>query len=468
MTIYIIAFIVVFSILLFIASKILPKLYSKYVQSDMDRVNNYIASEKYNLAIKKLRDILSKNKSHNKSYKIYKIIGDCYYKMGEYPFAIVEYRHAIDTGDNSPETVISLGRSLNAIGRKEESLAQFLSLLKLGGEYKVNVSIEIGKIYYDNGQYNTAFQFFENALENDSTNKEALKYKAYCYVSAGNYNEAIVIMNGIINKYPNDPALNYNLGCAYKGKLDCKNAIKHYKISSKDREYAIKSLYEIALCYIELNNIEFAIKYLEMAIAYDGIDRELNLAILYQLSECYSRMENLNKAIEYLENIIIIDPNYKDANKKLNEYKESRYSDNIKNFFKLDENDFADLALKIVSSMNLIPYSLKTTDKKYVIIFAKDGKSVHSTKKIVFFRMSYSPIFNEELIQLYDYAVNSNIVNSVLVTCAMATPDAIRYAAMSRIDIVGIKRLENLVEKSTFTSVPVGITRTEEKLDWII
>ena len=71
MTIYIIVFIVVFSILLFIASKILPKLYSKYVQSDMDRVNNYIASEKYNLAIKKLRDILSKNKS----YKIYKIIG---------------------------------------------------------------------------------------------------------------------------------------------------------------------------------------------------------------------------------------------------------------------------------------------------------------------------------------------------------------------------------------------------------
>ena len=110
MTVYIIVFIVVFCILLFIASKILPKLYSKYIQSDMDRVNNFIAAEKYDLAIKKLRDIQSK--SHNKSSKMYKIIGDCYYKMGEYPFAIVEYRHAIDTGDDAPETVISLGKSL--------------------------------------------------------------------------------------------------------------------------------------------------------------------------------------------------------------------------------------------------------------------------------------------------------------------------------------------------------------------
>mgnify|MGYP000319006637 FL=1 len=179
-------------------------------------------------------------------------------------------------------------------------------------------------------------------------------------------------------------------------------------------------------------------------------------------------MKNVNKAIEVLENIIIIDSNYKDVGKKLIEYKESKYSESIKSFFKLKEEEFSSSALKIVSCMNLIPYSLKTTDKKYVIIFAKDGKSLHSTKKIIFFRKSYTPIFNEELIQLYDYSVSYNIVNSILVTCAMASPDAIRYATISRIDIVGIKRLEGLVEKANFTNLPVGVTRGEEKLDWIL
>ena len=55
-------------------------------------------------------------------------------------------------------------------------------------------------------------------------------------------------------------------------------------------------------------------------------------------------------------------------------------------------------------------------------------------KKVIFFRKSYAPIFNEELIQLYDYAVSYNIVNSTLVTSAMASPDAIRYASISRIE----------------------------------
>ena len=330
------------------------------------------------------------------------------------------------------------------------------------------VSMEIGIIYFENRQYETALKYFNNILEIDKTYKEALKYKAYCLVNMENYVEAISIMETVIKKNQSDILLNYNLGRAYKGRGNYKNAIKYYKVSSHDKIYAVKSLYEIALCYIELNNIELAITSLDLAIEYNSPDKELKLSILYTLVECYDKMKNINKAIEVLENIIIIDSNYKDVSKKLIEYKESRYSEGIKSFFRLEKDEFADAALKIVSCMNLIPYSLKNTNKKYLIIFAKEGKSLHSTKKVIFFRKSYSPIFNEELIQLYDYAVSYNIVNSILVTSAMASPDAIRYAAISRIDMVGIKRLESLVEKSNFTNLPVGVTRGEEKLDWIL
>ena len=414
---------------------------------------------------------------NNNKDEIYKIeettknlsmIGECYYKTEEYPFAIVEYRHALDEGYYSPELVLSLGKCLSKIGKNEEALSQFLTLLKLDNNYKTIVSMEIGIIYYENHQYETAFKYFDNVLEIDKTNKEALKYKAYCFVNMENYIEAISIMENIIRKNQGDTLLNYNLGRAYKGRGTYKSAIKYYRVSSHDKLYAVKSLYEIALCYIELNNIELAITALDLAIEYNSPDRDLRLAILYTLVECYDKMKNVNKAIEVLENIIIIDSNYKDVSKKLLEYKESRYSEGIKSFFRLENEAFSDFALKIVSCMNLIPYSLKTTNKKYLIVFAKEGKSLHSTKKVIFFRKSYAPIFNEELIQLYDYAVSYNIVNSTLVTSAMASPDAIRYASISRIEIVGIKRLEGLVEKANFTNLPVGVTRGEEKLDWIL
>ena len=275
-------------------------------------------------------------------------------------------------------------------------------------------------------------------------------------------------MNNILKKNQDDVLLNYNLGRAYKGREDYKNAIRYYTVSSKDKEYAVKSLYEIGLCYIKLNNMEMAISTLENAINHESYDKDLNLSILYTLSECYDTVGNVNKSIEILEGIIVIDPNYKDANEKLNTYKESKYSENIKKFFKLEGDEFVNYALKIVSSLGLIPYSVKITDKKYLIVFSKEGKGVHSPKKIVYFRTLYSPIFNDELVQLYEYGAHANIPNCILITCAMVSPDAIRYAAMSRIYIVGIKRLENLVEKAALTNLPVGVTKTEEKLNWVL
>ena len=462
----IIVFICVFITLLLIVKKfVLNKILAK--GSDIDKVNKFLSEGKNDMALLKLKDILSKDRAGIKRAKIHAMIGDCYANMEEYSFAIVEYRHAIDDGDDSPETILSLAKSLNKIERKEEALSQYLTLFKID-DYKLIAAIEIGIIYYENRQYDMAIKYFDEALDVQPNNSEALKYKAFCFVNIGNFNEAISSMNNIYKKFPDDSLLNYNLGRAYRGREDFKTAIRYYSNSYKDKEYSVKSLYEMGLCYIKLENIESAIKTLEKAISYESYDKELNLAILYTLSECYDIVGNINKSMEILEGIIVIDSNYKDANEKLNNYKDSRYSENIKKFFKLEGEEFADAALKVVASIGLIPYSLKTTDKKYLIVFAKENISAHSPKKIVYFRTSYSPIFNEELVHLYEYAVNLNIANTMLITCAMVSPDAIRYAAMSRIDIVGIKRLENLVDKSNLVNLPVGVTRTEEKLDWIL
>ena len=465
-SIYIIVFLCVFVTLLLILRKIL---FGKknHKGSDMDKIEAFISEGKNELALLKLKEVLAKDKSGVKRAKIHTMIANCYARMEEYSFAIVEYRHAIDDGDNDPETILALARALCKIDRKAEALAQYLTLLKLE-DYKLIVDIEVGTIYYENRQYDTAVKYFSDALDIHPNNSEALKYKAFCFVNIGNYNEAISIMNTIAKKLPDDPALNYNLGRAYKGRDDYKTAIKHYAISYKDKEYAVKSLYEMGLCYIKLESIESAIKSLEKAISYDSYDKDLNLAILYTLSECYDIVGNINKSIEILEDIIVLDPNYIDANEKLNNYKDSRYSENIKKFFKSEGEEFINVALKVVASIGLIPYSLKTTDKKYLIVFAKESNSPHAPKKVVYFRTSYSPIFNDELVCLYEYSVTANIPNSILITSATLSPDAIRYAAMSRIDIVGIKRLENLVEKAALTNLPVGVTRTEEKLNWVL
>ncbi len=308
----IIVFICVFITLLLIVRKFfLPKFNNRV--SDIDKANKFIADGRYDMALLKLKEILSKDKTGIKRAKIHAMIGDCYFKMKEYSFAIVEYRHAIDNGDKSPEIILSLARALSKIERKGEALAQYLTLLKIDG-YKLEVSMEIGIIYYENRQYETAIEYFNEVLDIQPNNLDALKYKAFCFVNIGNFNESISFMNIVHKKYPDDSLLNYNLGKAYRGRKDYKSAIKYYSVSYKDKEYSVKSLYEMGLCYIKLENIESAIKILEKAIGYESYDKELNLAILYTLSECYDIIGNINKSMEILEGIIVLDPNYKDAN----------------------------------------------------------------------------------------------------------------------------------------------------------
>ena len=87
----IIVFICVFITLLLIVKKfVLNKILAK--GSDIDKVNKFLSEGKNDMALLKLKDILSKDRAGIKRAKIHAMIGDCYANMEEYSFAIVEYR----------------------------------------------------------------------------------------------------------------------------------------------------------------------------------------------------------------------------------------------------------------------------------------------------------------------------------------------------------------------------------------
>ena len=184
----IIVFVCVFITLLLIVKKFLFGKSSDKM-SDIDKVNKLISEGKNDVALLKLKDILAKDKPGTKRAEIHSMIGDCYANMEEYSFAIVEYRHAIDDGYKNPETILALARALNKIDKKEEALAQYLTLFKID-DYKLVVALEIGVIYYENRQYETAIKYFDEALDIVANNSEALKYKAFCFVNIGNFNDA--------------------------------------------------------------------------------------------------------------------------------------------------------------------------------------------------------------------------------------------------------------------------------------
>jgi len=71
--------------------------------------------------------------------------------------------------------------------------------------------------YIENKKYDLALQLI-NKLQKKQYSLEYHNYKIVVYLLAQKYDAALIDLNELIQKYPNDPSILCNMGLAYKGK----------------------------------------------------------------------------------------------------------------------------------------------------------------------------------------------------------------------------------------------------------
>ena len=458
----ILIFIIVFASLLTASFFVYKKMFGGKENLDA-KAKTILKSKNPEKAIKHLKLVITKTKDNEEKSNLHEILGDVYFSLLNYSSAVIEYKNAISFGFNTTKRRLSLAKALAKSGGKKIALYEYAEILKEDKDSH-EVYYQIGIIYFENYQYSIAYDYFQKALKLNRNFEVATKYKGITASFMNNYEEAIEVLEPISNDNKNDSLLQWGLANAYRIQCDYSKAITHYKLAKLDLIDNDRILFEESLCHIALADIESAIETLDLSLKFHPTNVDLILITKYTLAECYENTGSTENTIKLLEDISLIDNNYKDVAEKLEKYQNYRYTDAIISFFNGEKEEFTDKALKLTSTMQLNPYMIQYTAKDSLVIFSKESTNVHATIKMVYIRKLFNPITIIEMIALSKYNQKNNILKCSIVTAAISPPEVIRYAEISHIEIISIKAIENLIQKSQSSSVKIDDIKISDEV----
>jgi len=180
------------------------------------------------------------------------------------------------------------GVELTEAKKADSAIAAYEAAIKIDPTY-LQAHINVGALYYDNGNMEKAATHLSQAVALDSSNISALKSLGLVHLKAGDYDAAIKAFNSFNTLDGKDAGVYVSLAQAYSKKNDSKNELGAYQkaVALDPKDY--RTFYNIGNIHREANRFDDAIeaytKALEIKPGY--IEALYNRAISSQSLEDY-------------------------------------------------------------------------------------------------------------------------------------------------------------------------------------
>lgn len=163
----------------------------------------------------------------------------------------------------------------------------------------------LGRIYYEKGEYDKAKLAFEKALSLDPINSIAYINLGMTYARIGDTEKAIRFNEEAINLDPKMSIAYINLGLAYGEKGDSEKAIEFYtKALSLDPKGSITYI-NLGIENVKKGKIEMAIDFFKEAMKLNPNQKE----VYNNIGIAYAKKGDTEKAIEFFEKATYLEPN---------------------------------------------------------------------------------------------------------------------------------------------------------------
>ncbi|MDM8516001.1 tetratricopeptide repeat protein [Desulfobacterales bacterium HSG16] len=154
------------------------------------------------------------------------------------------------------------------------------------------------------GKLNEARDFFKKLGKENGSNPEILRSVVRIYVNEKKYDDAAIILDGMIAAVPADSDIRYVAGIVYEGMKKNEEALTHFKKVFPDSTFYQNAAIHAAFIYQEQGKIDEAIKHLNEVISHVPDNPEF----LIYLGSFYDEAGQYEKAINILKKGLEIDP----------------------------------------------------------------------------------------------------------------------------------------------------------------
>jgi tetratricopeptide (TPR) repeat protein len=284
----------------------------------------YVSLYKLQDAIKVYRLIVEKQ---GEDPEVYMALGELYTKEENWPLAVDSYLEAVKLFVNAGNT------------QRTQEVFQFLSQRD---PQNPSLFSRMGSYYYQLGQWEKALEYYQKAMEIDSTYRPAVVGTAMTYAKKGMLPEMVVLARKLVTKgviaeiveeykkalssRPVTAQTSLDLGRLYKELGFEEEAILEFQKASRDPKFFLEACNELGKCFYEQGFKDLAIRQYRKALERPEYSDEELLEIRYNLARVHESLGMYREALELYNDILVVDIGYKDV------------SERIKNLSKLGES----------------------------------------------------------------------------------------------------------------------------------
>jgi TolA-binding protein len=245
-----------------------------------------------NLALSSFTKVVVKYSATRSAPEAYLQMGTAYEKLGLYRLASLRYSYLLkqplaDRTDSAMKTdvIARLAKLKLMRSYTEEGLNQLYTLLNTtqNGELRSRIYSELGQNYLKNGDVAKAKNSFDIAVQENSSNEDALLGKARVFVRNGNYEEAFQIYDyflkyfGAVSPYTPDVKSAYQQQLYHAGLYAYRagnygravELFSRYTYKFSGSKYTENALYWIGESYFSTKQYEKAISWFDKTLSND-------------------------------------------------------------------------------------------------------------------------------------------------------------------------------------------------------
>ncbi|MDR1029802.1 MAG: restriction endonuclease [Treponema sp.] len=381
-------------------------------------------------------------------------LGRAYLAEDKYSLALIEFKVVsqmgiIGTGIPELEFRQTMAQLFINCNQPEEALKEYLLLIKLAPE-KAEFYYHAGKLFIEQNRSDLAKQYLYKAeILNPYDHQVHCELGFLLYKDQQTQEAKIELEKAIQSPEYNAQAYFY-LGKILKDDREYAAAIQTFEYALKSKEYKIKAHIERGICYISLNAMNKAIAELELVIQAIGDEvHPDSLYARYFLGSCYEQLNQIDKAIVQWDKIAAIKKNFHDVDNKLVQYMDYRY-DSLKDYLNYREEEFLELCKDMASKgMGFKVQTMKAiTNGAELIVVDKnviDENNRELYQLVRFYRM-YELVHEQLIYDILEDLRRQNIHRCIIVTNSGFAHDALEYANLRPVELLGKDKLIELLQ----------------------
>lgn len=283
--------------------------YAKVIQLDPTKREIYLMLGALYLEDEQLEEGLATFQAlverHPDAYAGFFFIGQIQARKGNTALAEKAFLRTLELAPDLQEPRFEL---LHLYERQEQANEKIVAMYQeiLAGEPgNVRAGLGLGLHYHEQGNHAQAEEIFRDLGQRSRFDPEINRKIVQRYLDTQKYEQATVILKGMLVGAPESSDIQYLMGVAYSGQDQADEAIHHFDKVKPDSRFHENAAVHTALLYQEQGKLHEGIRHLEAVIQKVPDNPEY---LLY-LGSFYEELEQYQKAAETIKRGLALDQN---------------------------------------------------------------------------------------------------------------------------------------------------------------